>query len=171
MINTGNAVKRGLALIIIFSVVFFFYNSFQGNWSNISSQVLKLDYLYLALSFIPLVVASLLATYGWHLALNTLSHAHKMTFTLSIATVNTSIALFNRSFRRGVTYFDIPHRLLIDLHLIHVLAAFCLCLGAYLLCYGIGFALAPHQMLLVMSSLLISDVIGFLAIIVPGGLG
>ena len=254
-------VKRTLALVIIFSVLFFFYSSFQQHWEGIRSQVLKLDYLYLALSFLPIVATYLLPTYGWYLALNTLSQMHPVTFQQSIAIVNTSnltkyvpgklwsyalqlywmanagfskslvvyvnlinlsisilttlivgflclfaspdvvpraftvpallalllfdvvfiifnapvtnriIALFNRAFNRDVTYFDIPNRLLIELHLLHGLAAFCLGIGAYLLCYGIGFAISAGNIPLVMASMLISDVIGFLAVIVPGGLG
>lgn len=261
MINTGNAVKRVLALIIIFSVVFFFYKSFQGNWTSIRSHTLKPDYLYLGLSFVCIFITYLLATYGWHLALNKISLVNKITFSQSVATVNTSsltkyipgkiwsyalqmywlvnagfskslivyvnlvnlaisiitslivglgyllsspeifsrmvvfplllilvlfdiifikfnssvtnwlISLFNRMFKRDIKYFDISHALLIYLHLIHFLAAFCFGIGAYLLCFGIGFEVAPGKMLLVMSSLLISDVIGFLAVIVPGGLG
>ncbi|MGE5172405.1 MAG: hypothetical protein ACM3MD_01095, partial [Betaproteobacteria bacterium] len=84
---------------------------------------------------------------------------------------NGMISLFNRAFHRDIKYFDISHGLLVYLHLIHFLAAFCFGIGAYLLCIGIGFEVTPGKILLVMSSLLISDVIGFLAVIVPGGLG
>jgi uncharacterized membrane protein YbhN (UPF0104 family) len=261
MITAGNAAKRALALIIIFSVTFFFYKSFQGNWTSIRSHALKLDYLYLIVSFVSILITYLLSTYGWHLALNTLSSVSKITYHQSVATVNASsltkyvpgkvwsyalqmywlvkvgfskslivyvnlinlsisiitslivglgyllfspgifpfmvifslllilvlfdvffiifnssvtngmISLFNRMFHRDIKYFDISHRLLIDLHLVHFLAAFCFGMGAYLLCNGIGFVVAPGKILLVMSSLLISDVIGFLAVIVPGGLG
>ena len=261
MINTGIVTKRILALVIIFSVLFFFYKSFQQHWASIQAQVLKLDYLYLALSFLPIVVSYLLPTYGWQLALNTLSLKHKVTFPQSIATVNTSnltkyvpgklwsyalqmywmasegfskslivyvnllnlaisiaatmiigilfllaspelipssitipalvtlvlfdvvfvlfnapvtnrlIKLFNAVFQRKVQHFAVPHRLLIELHLIHMLAAFSLGIGAYLLCYGIGLAIVPGTGSLVVASLLISDVIGFLTVIVPGGLG
>jgi uncharacterized membrane protein YbhN (UPF0104 family) len=261
MINTGNAVKRVLALVIIFSVVFFFYKSFQGNWTAIRSHALKPDYLYLGLSFVCIFITSLLATYGWHLALNTLSRVSKITFFQSVATVNTSgltkyvpgkvwsyalqmywladagfskslivyvnlvnlsisivtslivglgyllyypevfpvvlifplllllvlidiifikfnasvtngmISLVNRRLNRDIKYFDISHGLLIHLHLVHFLAALCFGLAAYLVCSGIGFVVAPDRVLLVMSSLLVSDVIGFLAVIVPGGLG
>jgi uncharacterized membrane protein YbhN (UPF0104 family) len=258
MINTGNAVKRVLALIIIFSVVYFFYKSFQGNWTSIRSHALRPDYLYLGLSFVCIFITYLLATYGWHLAINALSRVSKITFFQSVATVNTSsltkyipgkvwsyalqmywlvdagfskslivyvnlvnlfisiitslivglgyllyypelfplmlifplllllvlidiifikfnasvtngmISLVNRMFKRDIKYFDISHGLLIHLHLVHFLAALCFGLGAYLLCSGIGFVVAPDRMLLVMASLLVSDVIGFLAVIVPG---
>jgi hypothetical protein len=83
---------------------------------------------------------------------------------------NGMISLFNRMFKRDIKYFDISHGLLIYLHLVHFLAALCFGIGAYLLCFGIGFEIAPGNMLLIMSSLLVSDVIGFLAVIVPGGL-
>jgi uncharacterized membrane protein YbhN (UPF0104 family) len=84
---------------------------------------------------------------------------------------NGLISLFNRTFRRNIKYFDISHSLLIYLHLVHLVAAICFGIGAYLLCCGIGFEIAHGKIQLIMSSLLISDVIGFLTVIVPGGLG
>ncbi len=259
MIKAVNAAKRALALIIIFSVIFFFYRSFQENWSSIRLHPLKLDYLFLLLSFVSILITGLLSTYGWHLALNDLSSANKLTYRQSVAAVNASgltkyipgkvwsyalqmywlvkagfskslilyvnlvnlfisilvslivglgclllspakfpflivfalllvlfdvffiffnssvtngmISIFNRMFHRDIRYFDISHRLLIDLHLVHFVAALCFGVGAYLLCIGIGFDVAPGEVLPIMSSLLISDVVGFLAVIVPGGLG
>ena len=261
MMNTGTVVKRTLAAVVVIGVAYFFYSSFRLHWVNIRSQALNLDYPYLAASFLFMFTTYLLPTYGWHLALNTLSLTRKVTFAQSIATVNTSnltkyipgklwsyalqmywmsnegfsksliayvnllnlaisivatmiigilfllaspklvpssitvpalvslvlfdvvfvlfnapvtnrlIKLFNAVFQRNVQQFAVPRRLLLELHLIHMLAAFSLGIGAYLLCYGIGLAIAPGTGSLVIASLLISDVIGFLAVIVPGGLG
>ncbi len=261
MTNRKDGIKSVLSLVIILSVVFFFYQGFQRNWTSIQSHTLKLNFIFILLSLLSLLITYLLSTYGWHLALNTLSSIKKITFSQSVATVNTSsltkyipgkvwsyalqmywlvnagfskslivyvnlinlsisiitslivglgylffspgifpytvpffflfilvvfdicfirfnssivngmISLFNRMFKSDIKYFDISHRLLVDLHLIHFLAAFCFGIGAFLLCCGIGFEVAPGKILLVMSSLLISDVIGFLAVIVPGGLG
>ena len=256
-----NAVKYVLSTVIIFGVAFFFYRAFQKNWANIQSQTFRLDYTFLLLSFGAMLATYLLSTYGWYLAINTLSDRARITFPQSIATVNSSslvkyipgkiwsyalqmywlvragfskslivyvnvinlfisiitsviaglvfllfstnkfpfaatfslllvliildiscvacnaatfngiLALINRLFNRDIKYFDISKKLMLDLHLIHFAAAFTFGIGAYLLSLGIGYHVGPDKILLVMSSLLISDVIGFLALIVPGGLG
>jgi glycosyltransferase 2 family protein len=261
MMVTRNAIKNVLALIIVSGVVFFFCKSLQKHWASIRLHPLKLDYPCLVLSFVAILMTYLLSTYGWQLALNSLSGANKITFAQSIAAVNTSsltkyipgkvwsyalqmywladagyskslivyvnlanlfisivtsliiglgyllfspelfartvivpvlilvvlfdfvfilfnlsvtnglVSLFAKIFGREVKSFDISPALLVYLHLVHFLAALCFGLGGCLLCFGIGFTVAPGKMLLVMSSLLISDVIGFLAVIVPGGLG
>jgi uncharacterized membrane protein YbhN (UPF0104 family) len=44
-------------------------------------------------------------------------------------------------------------------------------LAAYLLCVGIGFDIPPQKLFSIVAAALISEVAGFLAIIVPGGLG
>jgi uncharacterized membrane protein YbhN (UPF0104 family) len=87
------------------------------------------------------------------------------------AIFNGMISLVNKLLKRDIKYFNISKKLMLDLHLIHFGAAFTFGAGAYLLCLGIGYHVESDKILLVMSSLLISDVIGFLAIIVPGGLG
>ncbi len=81
------------------------------------------------------------------------------------------ISLVNRVFKRDIACLSVSHRLVLQLHLIHFAAALSFGISSYLLCYGIGFEIGPGKAWLVMSSLLLSDVIGFLAVIVPGGLG
>jgi uncharacterized membrane protein YbhN (UPF0104 family) len=81
------------------------------------------------------------------------------------------ISMVNKLFNRNMEYFETPRSLLLHLHLIHFVSAFFFGMGAYLVCFGIGFDLPQGSMPAVMSSLMISDVIGFFAIIVPGGLG
>jgi hypothetical protein len=81
------------------------------------------------------------------------------------------LSLVKRIFKRDITCFPISHKLIIYLHVIHYAAAFCFGLSAWLICFGLGIEIGPGKSLLVMSSLLLSDVIGFLAVIVPGGLG
>jgi glycosyltransferase 2 family protein len=77
----------------------------------------------------------------------------------------------NRLFKRNIQYFDVSKKLLLIIHVVHLLSAFCFGIGAYLICLGMGFSVEKSEIWLVMSSLMISDVVGFLAIIVPGGLG
>jgi uncharacterized membrane protein YbhN (UPF0104 family) len=84
---------------------------------------------------------------------------------------NLLITVVNKVFKRDIKYFNISLKLLFYVHAINIFAAFCYGLGAYLVCLGIGFDVGPKNMFTVMSAMLISDVIGFLAIIVPGGLG
>jgi uncharacterized membrane protein YbhN (UPF0104 family) len=84
---------------------------------------------------------------------------------------NGAISLVNSRFKRDIRYFDVPKKLMLHLHIIHFVAAIVFGVGAYLLCFGIGYHVESGKALLVMSSLLLSDVVGFLAVIVPGGLG
>lgn len=81
------------------------------------------------------------------------------------------VSAFNRICKREIGYYETPTGLLLRLHLINFTAAFFFGLGAYLLCFGIGFIVDRGNMLLIMSSMVIADVIGFVAFIVPGGLG
>lgn len=64
-----------------------------------------------------------------------------------------------------------PMKLIYYLYLINFLAAFCFGIAAYLLCFGIGFDVDHSKMFLVMSSMMIAEVIGFVAVIAPGGVG
>lgn len=250
-----------LSLAIILSVVFFFYKAFSANWASVQSYTPNLNYLFIVLSFISILLTYLLTTYAWFQILNSLSSNVKITFSECVATVNTSsltkyipgkvwshalqmywlskkgfskalivyvnmvtifisltialilgfgylilsptaffpkvsicsfviliifdiafikynstlfnklIAVINKVLKREIKYFDTSKKTLIYLHVINIIAAFCYGMGAYLACLGIGFEVTHRNMFTVMSSMLISDVIGFLAIIVPGGLG
>ena len=77
----------------------------------------------------------------------------------------------NKFFKRDIRYYNTPAKLLVYLHGAHIASAFCFGMGAYCLCFGIGFDVSFRSMLLIMASMIVSDVIGFLAVIVPGGLG
>jgi len=80
-------------------------------------------------------------------------------------------ALTNRLFKRNLSYFEVTKSLLLELHLIQLLAAVASGLGAYLFCFSIGYDVELSRALLVVGSSLVAEVVGFLAIIVPGGLG
>jgi len=80
-------------------------------------------------------------------------------------------ALTNRLFKRNFAYFEVTKGLLLRLHLIQLVAAVASGLGAYLFCFAIGYDVELERALLVVGSSLVADVVGFLAIIVPGGLG
>ena len=248
-------------MVIILAVAFFFYKAFQNNWASIQSSKFEISFLFLFLSFCAILVTYLLSTYGWYLAINSLSDGAKISFPQSVATVNASslvkylpgkiwsyalqmywlvnagfskslilyvniVNLFvsmitsvtvgiayllfsstilpfaatlslllalvfldiccvafpesinngvfsfvNRIIHRDIKCFDVSRKLMMDLHRIHFAAAVSFGIGAYLLCIGFGFHVGRDKILLIMSSFLLSDVIGFLAVIVPGGLG
>ncbi|HTA88801.1 MAG TPA: lysylphosphatidylglycerol synthase domain-containing protein, partial [Polyangiaceae bacterium] len=85
--------------------------------------------------------------------------------------LNGLIRLTNRVFRRNFAVFDVKRSLLVELHLIHLAAAVTSGLAAYLFCYAIGYRVDLDRALVVIGSSILADVAGFLAIIVPGGLG
>jgi uncharacterized membrane protein YbhN (UPF0104 family) len=87
------------------------------------------------------------------------------------AILNGAISLINRLLKKNFGYFRVTRKLLVELHVIHGLAALASGVSVYLFCFAIGYDLSPGRALLVISSTLVSDVAGFLAIVVPGGLG
>jgi len=67
--------------------------------------------------------------------------------------------------------FDVTKSLLLELHTIHLIAAMFSGLAAYLFCFGIGYRIGFERSLVVVGSSTLGDVVGFLAVIVPGGIG
>jgi len=84
---------------------------------------------------------------------------------------NALMSIVGKIIKQDIEYCEAPTKLLLYLHLIHFISAFSYGIGAYFMCLGIGFDIANDSLYLVMSSMIISDIIGFLAIIVPSGLG
>ena len=84
---------------------------------------------------------------------------------------NALMSIVGRIIKQDIAYCEAPTRLLLYLQLIHFISAFSYGIGAYFMCLGIGFDITNNSIYLVMSSMIISDIIGFLAIIVPSGLG
>lgn len=81
------------------------------------------------------------------------------------------VQLVNRLFKRKFSFFEVKKSLLVKLHLVHFAAAVTSGLGAYLFCFAIGYRIDLDRSLALIGSSLVSDVVGFLAIVVPGGLG
>jgi uncharacterized membrane protein YbhN (UPF0104 family) len=81
------------------------------------------------------------------------------------------VAFYNRFSKRKLEYFAISTRLVVQLHVLHTLAAFAFGLAAYFTCWGIGYPVPLREAPLFMASLLLADTIAFAALIVPGGLG
>jgi uncharacterized membrane protein YbhN (UPF0104 family) len=87
------------------------------------------------------------------------------------AILNGLITLINRVLKREFAFFRVDKRLLVKLHLIQLGAAVASGLSAYLFCFGIGYRIDVDRTLVVIGSSALADVAGFLAIMVPGGLG
>jgi glycosyltransferase 2 family protein len=81
------------------------------------------------------------------------------------------VAFVNRRFKREIRYFPLSRRLMLELQVIHVLAAVVSGVSTYLVCLGVSYPLRLGDAPLVAAASLISDVAGFLAIVVPAGLG
>jgi hypothetical protein len=84
---------------------------------------------------------------------------------------NAFVSSVNRIFKRDITYYEAQAELLLRLHLVHAVSAFSFGACGYLMCLGIGFDIARDSICLIMSSMILSDMIGFLSLIVPSGLG
>jgi glycosyltransferase 2 family protein len=87
------------------------------------------------------------------------------------AILNGLVSLVNRVFKKQFGYFEVSKRLLLELHAIHMLAALTYGVSASLCCLAIGYDLTFGHALLVVAASLLSEVGGFLAIVVPGGIG
>jgi len=261
MTRITNALRNFLSLAVIIGVAFFFYKSFQLNREAMQAHPFNPDYFFLALSFGCVLTTYFLSTCGWRLALNALSADGRISFTQSVAVVNTgnlikyipgkvwsyalqmywlsasgfskpvvlyvnlvnlfvslvtstivglvclafsggkfpvwiSVSLlaaavlsdilfiaFNAPFTRGligfagrilnrdIACFSMSRKTVVGLHAIHFAAALSFGVSAFFLCPGIGVDFNQASALPVMSSLLLADVMGFMVVIVPGGLG
>jgi glycosyltransferase 2 family protein len=87
------------------------------------------------------------------------------------AILNGLITLINRVLKRQFAFFQVEKALLVKLHVIQLAAAVASGLSAYLFCFGIGYRIDLDRTLVVVGSSALADVAGFLAIMVPGGLG
>jgi glycosyltransferase 2 family protein len=90
----ASAVRIGLKYVagpvIIACIAFFFYRAFQRNWASIQAQHVDFKPEYLALSVVCMLVTYLVPTYGWQLTINALGGGKKLTFSQTVATVNSS---------------------------------------------------------------------------------
>jgi uncharacterized membrane protein YbhN (UPF0104 family) len=82
--------KRLVGALIVVGVGVFFWRAVRSNWAEIQAQHFELNRPYIALGFAAVTVANLLGTYAWQLTLNGLSGRRDMTFSRSVATVNTT---------------------------------------------------------------------------------
>jgi hypothetical protein len=85
--------------------------------------------------------------------------------------LNVAVKIVNRTFKRNLAYFRIGPKLMLELHAAHLAAAFASGFSMFILCFGVGYQVDARLGFLVTASSLISDVAGYLAFMVPGGLG
>jgi uncharacterized membrane protein YbhN (UPF0104 family) len=261
MSRLRSAIKPIASTLILVCVGLFFWRAFSRNWAEIRAHDFQFNYPLLALSFAAIAASYIPATYGWHIAVNSLSAVNKLSFAQSFATVNTSgltryvpgkvwnlalqmywltnlgiskslvvyvnlinlfvgivtevilglaylllssdqiplstalpllavllaldlcvirfqsqilnflITLINRVLKRDLPRSNVPAKLMWQLHVVQTMACFMFGVGAYFLCLGLGYTLAFREALLIMASLLLSEVAGILAVLAPGGLG
>lgn len=261
MLRLRAALKPALSLLIVASAVFFFARAFRNNWAAVSAHSFRLDGPLLFIAFVATVLTLLLATYAWHISINSFLTGDKITFSQSMAAVNSSgltkyipgkvwsyalqlywladlglsksvvvyvnllnllvsmitalllglaclvfsstklplavslapfcvlllfdvvwvkfdaalldgvVSVVNRIFKKNITFLGVPGHLLFRLHLVHGAANGVSGCSAYLLCRAMNYHLEPRATLLVVAATLVSDVIGFLAFLVPGGIG
>jgi hypothetical protein len=119
----------------------------------------------LSVSSAPLPLSVLLGALGALLVLDT----GVVLFNKSL--LKWAFALLGKVSKRKLSYFHAEPSLLVRLHAIHGLAALTSGLGAYAFCFAIGYPLSFDRGLVVIGSSLVADVAGFLAIVVPGGIG
>jgi hypothetical protein len=81
------------------------------------------------------------------------------------------VSAVNKVTKRNIAFLGVPSHLLVRLHLVHGLANGVSASSAYFLCRAIDYHPEPRAALLYVAATLVSDVIGFLAFLVPGGLG
>jgi uncharacterized membrane protein YbhN (UPF0104 family) len=87
------------------------------------------------------------------------------------AFLRTVFSMLSRLLKRSLSVFEVKKSLLIRLHLIQLAASVTTGLAAYLFCFALGYRIDLARSLIVIGSSILGDVAGFLAIIVPGGLG
>ena len=89
----------------------------------------------------------------------------------SHAVLNGLFALLGRLLKRRMPVFEVKKSLLLRLHLVHFVAAVASGVAAYFFCFALGYRIDLAPSLVVIGSSMLGDVAGFLAFVVPGGLG
>lgn len=76
--------------VVVACIVVFFYRAVRENWASIQAQKLDFEPGSMALAVLCMLVAYLVPTYGWQLTINELAGGNKLTFSQTVATVNSS---------------------------------------------------------------------------------
>jgi len=89
-VNTGKIIKTSAFLIIFILIGYFYSLEFTRNWVSIRDFKFVLNVPYLFLSFFLFLITYFLETYIWHVCMNRHVGRNALTFTQSIAVVNSS---------------------------------------------------------------------------------
>lgn len=259
--NRGLAVKYLVYAMVLSAIAYFFVQALQKNWHNVREHQFLIDPLNLSLGLITLFATYLIATVAWHRSINTLSAGPRLSWTHSVAAVNSSnlvkylpgkvwtytlqlywlskagfskslvtyvniinlgasitttlicglllllftpnllapeltlaalamivaidlvcikfqaplfrwgVTLAQRFLKRDLRYYEPSARTWLEIHALHLLAAIAFALCAYFTARGIGYPLPLRDSPRIMTALLLADLVGFVAVFAPGGLG
>ena len=81
------------------------------------------------------------------------------------------VKIVQKLFKKTITYTHIDVRWIIIFQLVYLLANAIFGITGYLLALGLGFSVSAKDIFAVAGSLIIADLIGFIVLIAPGGLG
>jgi hypothetical protein len=81
------------------------------------------------------------------------------------------VKIFQKLFKKTINYTHIDVRWIIIFQLVYLLANAIFGITGYLLALGLGFSVSIQDIFAVAASLIIADMIGFIVLIAPGGLG
>ncbi len=85
--------------------------------------------------------------------------------------INFSIHLIKRIFKKDISTFKVAFKRIIITQLLYISGTMIFAAGMYFVCFGLGMENNVLGILTVLGAILISDVIGFVVLISPGGLG
>jgi uncharacterized membrane protein YbhN (UPF0104 family) len=81
------------------------------------------------------------------------------------------VKIVRKLFKKTINYIHIDLRWIIIFQLVYLLANAIFGITGYLLALGLGFSVSVQDIFAVAASLIIADMIGFIILIAPGGLG
>jgi glycosyltransferase 2 family protein len=255
------ALRWLLVILIVAGTAWFFYREFSVNWSSLSEAGIQYDLLLLCIAFLLICGGYFVNTRAWQLLINHYATGRRMTFSESVAIVNTSqltkylpgkvwsvalqvwwmgergfsrplvffvnlIAIFssllatslaglvlfavtnehmssslsllilicgitayglfvvfhaptirlcvrlvNKIFKKDIGVFSMAFRRILEAQLLYLAGAALFAAGMYFVCLGLGMANNPYVIFTILGAILISDVIGFIVLVAPGGIG
>ena len=81
------------------------------------------------------------------------------------------IEMFSRIIKQNISFHQLSTRRIISMQFLYITGAFFWILAGCFITQGIGFGLDGQRILFIAAAMLLGDVIGFLVLIAPGGLG
>jgi glycosyltransferase 2 family protein len=90
MPKLSKRVRYVASFLIASGVIFFFARAVERNWSEVRAHHFRLHYPLLVCAFATVIAASLLASRAWQTSINLLSAGRQLTFSETVATVNTT---------------------------------------------------------------------------------